>query len=88
MPCPTCDATMSKITDQPCPTFHCERCGTMKCVRSADNVDVYVPKLVERVRDLRETMKAEVGFHAFDQAAWHQLGILEAIFTLQERSWI
>lgn len=53
MSCPTCDHTMAKLTQHDPICFHCERCGTVVTVIGTTK-NVYVPKLISRVRQLFE----------------------------------
>lgn len=85
MPCPTCSHTMQNIGATDARVFWCARCGTLMTVHADGYIATTVPALVERVRDLRDTMKERVGFSAWDQATWHRLGILEAIYRPEER---
>ena len=77
MACPTCDHTMSALVAG---WWWCERCGTVLRDES-----VYLPKLVLRVRQLREVMERRVGFSSWDRKAWHEIGVDEAISRVGER---
>ena len=85
MACPTCSCTMQNLGVPEARFFWCPRCGTVSRLDPEGRRDDSRPALVERVRDLRETMREKVGFSAWDVATWHRLGITEAIHLPGER---
>ncbi len=87
MTCPTCSHTMEAVQSEPTRIFHCPRCGTMKQEFPRGNCATrwWTPKLIERVKDLREVMRQQVGFSRWDAETWHCLGITESIDLPDER---
>jgi hypothetical protein len=82
MSCPTCGGTMEHIAQTSYrfnAYFWCPRCGTLKWIQG-DREEVSAPKLVERVRQFRDSW----GGVEFDKR-WHRLGIQEAITPENER---
>ena len=53
MACPTCSHTMSMVVSE---VFWCPRCGTLKHVGGSWRKGFDVPKLVDRCRELRDTL--------------------------------
>lgn len=79
MACRSCSHTMQALSAE-AGTYWCPRCGAC-LVGDA----FYVPALVERVRELKATMKAEVGFSEYDVDLWWKLGITESVWKPGER---
>ena len=72
MACLTCAHTMQGLGHN---VFWCPRCGTVK-----QDDSVYVPALVERVRELRKEMSQDLCYETITwEGRWHGLGVLEAI---------
>lgn len=91
MPCPTCDHTLQAVGCHAGGTaggtvFWCERCGTVRLALpgGATQADYY-PRLIGRVRELRDVMAERVGFSPWDVSAWTHLGIFECIYLPEER---
>lgn len=89
MACPSCDASMqcvsSKVQDHEA-KWHCPRCGTT----SAVDGQVWVPKLVERVREfvtlgLGSFGPADAGKRQTFLQALSVTGVLEAAFLPDDR---
>jgi hypothetical protein len=81
MPCPTCSGTLACVlsdTDSDLSAFWCERCGTVS-VQSHHGANVYVPKLVERCRQLLDCSVGPVWTDA------RRLGVTEAIYLPEDR---
>lgn len=76
MPCPTCSHTVESCGES---IFHCPRCGTMVIRRGCDFSDVYVPKLVERVRKLLPELLTS------EQRLCKTLGITDSIYPEGKR---
>ena len=76
MSCPTCDGTMQQFAVG---VYWCPRCGTLGKMDTLPT-PAYVPKLVERCRELR--VKVESGYPFLTQ--WYMLGIAESINTLPQ----
>jgi hypothetical protein len=84
MNCPTCDGAMDAIITPgsgvgAAPLIRwCPRCGTMKC----GPADPCAPKLVERCREFRKTIRADYGSHcSLCRVNWKLLGLAECIHT-------
>jgi len=83
MACPTCDHSMASIGDVAVRRiFHCERCGTVKIETYTGDpqkweVEVYVPKLVERCRIFESSLAPDS--QSGGGIDWRRLGIAESI---------
>ncbi len=80
MPCPTCDHTLECVISPADPPLigaliikHCPRCGTM-----VTGTQVYVPKLVERCRQLEKSYVSCDEYPPLTKD-WRRIGLAEAI---------
>lgn len=85
MACKTCDSTVQGLGVAGERMWWCARCGSLLREEEAGTVTTSVPALVERVKELRDTMVEKVGFHEWDRMTWHRLGLFEAIYLPGER---
>jgi hypothetical protein len=89
MSCPTCDATLEKITSE-CVAdwFWCPRCGTLVQQVSRGelpyHVEIEPPKLVVRCRRFWEFPSTQ-GENPGWRDLWRMLGISESIYRRKDR---
>jgi hypothetical protein len=82
--CPTCNGALGILARDPSYSLWlCDRCGTVvRIYRSGDKNDVYVPKLVERLRVIEKELP-NVAFITL----WVKSGVEESINPPGERTY-
>lgn len=86
--CPTCSHTLAILATGPRTYRHCDRCGTVVAVDASGHIDIYRPKLVDRVRDFvatggRGTMASAIV--EIVKGIMHRAGIIESIWRPEDR---
>lgn len=86
MPCPTCDHTLSRLFGDDgggLSWWLCPRCGTTIRRPEGQPDSVYVPKLVDRCREMEVMFVRDDGELA---RAWRRIGVAESINLPGNRS--